>query len=334
MRLIKNRVAEQEQCPEPGLELKNHIRYRDTSLNSFVQTRSLTKRYSKVTALEDCSLSIKQGEVFGLLGPNGAGKTTLIRLIMGFLNPTSGSAHVDGLDCYHQRVDVHKKVAYLPGEARLFRTMRGKDVLKFFSEIRDDTDLGRAKKIAERLDLDLSRWVVFMSTGMRQKLALSIVMAVDAPLLILDEPTANLDPNVRGEIMLMVGEAQISGRTVVFSSHVLPEVEDTCDRVGILNNGRLVHTQSMKDLKMQHRIRAILRNGQNLPDVPEELRGHISVVDQGDNRIQIETPGELSTILHWLANAPLQDVFIQPVGLRSIYDKYHRDSAATEPVEA
>jgi len=268
-----------------------------------------------------------------LLGPNGAGKTTLLRLIMGFLNPTSGSAFVDGLDCHRDRVEVHKKVAYLPGDARLFRTMRGKDVLRFFSEIRKDTDLDRARKIAARLELDLSRWVVFMSTGMRQKLALSAVMAVDSPLLILDEPTANLDPNVRGEIMTMVQEARKSGRTVVFSSHVLPEVEDTCDRVGILRNGKLVHTQSMTDLKMQHRIRAILKKGQQLPPVPDELTNQICVIEQADNRILIETPGELSTILHWLANSPLEDVFIQPVGLRSVYDEYHRDASEAEPAE-
>lgn len=302
-------------------------------MSSFVETRSLTKRYPKVTALNDCTLEIAQGEVFGLLGPNGAGKTTLLRLIMGFLNPTSGSARIDDLDCYYQRVEVHRKVAYLPGDARLFRTMRGKDVLKFFSGVRTDTDLNRARKIADRLELDLSRWVVFMSTGMRQKLALSVVLAVDAPLLILDEPTANLDPNVRGEIMTMVTEAKQAGRTVIFSSHVLPEVEDTCDRVGILRKGKLVHTQSMADLKMQHRVKARLRDGQPLPPVPEDLRDQVSVVDEGDNRIQIETPGELSSILHWLANSPLQDVLVQPVGLRSVYDRYHRESEASS-VEA
>lgn len=295
-------------------------------MTSFVETQSLTKRYSQVIALDDCTLQIQQGEVFGLLGPNGAGKTTLLRLIMGFLNPTSGKAFIDGLDCYRNRVEAHKKVAYLPGDARLFRTMRGKDVLRFFAGIRADTDLTRALKIANRLELDLSRWVVFMSTGMRQKLALSVVLAVNAPLLILDEPTANLDPNVRGEIMEMVKEAQAAGRTVIFSSHVLPEVEDTCDRVGILRKGKLVHTQLMKDLKMQHRVHAILHEGEHLLPVPDELQGQMTVMDQGDNRVLIETPGELSTILHWLANSPLRDVYVQPVGLRSVYDQYHSDS--------
>ncbi|MCP4079154.1 MAG: ABC transporter ATP-binding protein [Planctomycetaceae bacterium] len=295
---------------------------------NFVETNSLTKRYTEVTALDSCTLQISKGEVFGLLGPNGAGKTTLLRLIMGFLNPTSGSASIDGLDCYRDRVEAHKKVAYLPGDARLFRTMRGKDVLKFFAGVRTDTDLTRANQIAQRLELDLSRWVVFMSTGMRQKLALSVVMAVDSPLLILDEPTANLDPSVRGEIMEMVKEAKRAGRTVIFSSHVLPEVEDTCDRVGILRKGKLVHTQMLKDLKMQHRVHAVLRAGEAMLPVPDDLRDQISVVDQGDSKVLIETPGELSSILQWLANSPLQDVHVQPVGLRSVYDQFHRDESS------
>ncbi len=304
-------------------------------MNSFVETQALTKRYSQVTALSECSLQIAEGEVFGLLGPNGAGKTTLLRLIMGFLRPTSGQATIDGLDCYHQRVQAHEKVSYLPGDARLFRTMRGRDVLRFFADVRPDSDLQRAKDIAERLELDLSRWVVFMSTGMRQKLALSVVLAVDCPLLILDEPTANLDPSVRGEIMNMVMEAKDKGRTVIFSSHVLPEVEDTCDRVGILRHGKLVHTQPMADLKRQHRVRARLTYGGTLPEVPNDLKDQISVVELEDNRIQIETPGELSSILSWLAAAPLQDVFVQPVGLRSVYDQFHTDgNSDVEATEA
>lgn len=293
--------------------------------SSFVKTESLTKRYGAMTALNQCSLSIAQGEVFGLLGPNGAGKTTLIRLIMGFLCPTEGHASIDGLDCYRERVAAHKKVAYLPGDARLFRTMRGKDVLRFFAGIRSDTNLQRALQIAQRLELDLTRWVVFMSTGMRQKLALSVVLAVESPLLILDEPTANLDPSVRGEIMEMVKEAKQAGRTVIFSSHVLPEVEDTCDRVGILRKGQLVHTQSLKDLKMQHRIYAVLQEGKSLPPVPDTLQDQLAVFEQGNQKVMIETPGELSTILQWLANSPLQDVHVQPVGLRSVYDRFHRE---------
>lgn len=288
----------------------------------FAETHSLTKRFGSFTALDNCSVSIQQGEVFGLLGPNGAGKSTLIRLLMGFLNPTSGSATVAGLDCYSQRVAVHEAVSYLPGDARLFRTMRGHGVLKLFASFRTNMKLDAARAVADRMELDLNRWVAFMSTGMRQKLALAIALSNDAPMLILDEPTANLDPTVRGRVIEMVAEAKSAGKTVMFSSHVLSEIEDVCDRVAILRSGKLVFQQSMADLKKQHRVRARLDGV--LPEIPSQLKDSVTITQTG-NSIQIETPGELSNVLKWLSEAPLRDVYIQPVGLRAVYDRFHSD---------
>ena len=289
---------------------------------NFVETNSLTKRFGSFTALDNCSVSVQQGEVFGLLGPNGAGKSTLIRLLMGFLNPTSGSATVAGLDCYSQRVAVHEAVSYLPGDARLFRTMRGHGVLKLFASFRTNMKLDAARAVAERMELDLNRWVAFMSTGMRQKLALAIALSNDAPMLILDEPTANLDPTVRGRVIEMVAEAKSAGKTVVFSSHVLSEIEDVCDRVAILRSGKLVFQQSMADLKKQHRVRARLDGV--LPEIPSQLKDSVTITQTGSS-VQIETPGELSNVLKWLSEAPLRDVYIQPVGLRAVYDRFHSD---------
>jgi ABC-2 type transport system ATP-binding protein len=296
----------------------------------FVETRDLTKRFGSFTALDGCSLSVHRGEVFGLLGPNGAGKSTLIRLILGFLNPTSGSATVDGLDCTLQQVNVHRLISYLPGDARLFRMMRGRQVLKFFCDMRNSADYPRALVLAERLELDLSKFVVFMSTGMRQKLALSVCLATSAPLLILDEPTANLDPTVRGEVIKLVDEARRAGRTVLFSSHVLSEIEDVCDRVGILRAGELVHLQCLKELMRKHRISAKVAG--SLPEIPAHLRSLLTI-READGRVQIETPGELSAVLHWLANANLQDIYVQPIGLRSVYDKFHRPALAAPTTE-
>src|SRR5688572_27738122 len=148
----------------------------------FVETHSLTKRYGPFAALADCSLRVEQGEVFGLLGPNGAGKTTLLRLLLGYLRPTSGHATIDGLDCYRQSVAVHRRLAYLPGDARLFRQLNGRQTLEFFSRLRESAPLARALQLAERLQLDLTRKVRQMSTGMRQKLALAIALTPDVPL--------------------------------------------------------------------------------------------------------------------------------------------------------
>jgi ABC-2 type transport system ATP-binding protein len=286
-----------------------------------VQTFSLSKRYRRVTALDDCSLGVARGEVFGLLGPNGAGKTTLLRLLLGFLHPSSGRATIDGLDTYRHSVRVRGIVSYLPGEARLFRTMCGRDVLRFFAAARPDGDFQRSLKFAERLELDLTPRVAYMSTGMRQKLALAVTLAADTPLLILDEPTSNLDPSMRATVMQMVEEAKHAGKTVIFSSHVLSEVEEVCDRVAILRAGRLVHTQDMSELRRQHRIHA--RLGGTLPQVPDTLRGQFTMVTGEEDRLTVDTLGELPPLLGWLATLPLQEMRIEPIGLRAVYDRFH-----------
>lgn len=295
-----------------------------------VEVRAMSKRYGSLTALDGCSLRIEPGEVFGLLGPNGAGKTTLIRLLLGFLRPTSGAAAIGGYDCYRDRVRVHKIVSYLPGEARLYRMMRGRSVLKLFCGFRDNADLETAQRIADRLELNLAQWVGLMSTGMRQKLALSICFAAPCPVLILDEPTANLDPTIRGQVMEMIREVKREGRTVILCSHILSEIEDTCDRVGIMRRGELVHLESLRSLIRQHRIQARLTGP--MPDIPSLLSQRLEVKRVEDS-IQIESPGELSEILKWLATAPLTDVTIQSVGLRAIYDSFHHATSIASRTE-
>jgi ABC-2 type transport system ATP-binding protein len=291
-----------------------------------VETQQLTKTYGKLAALSDCSLGVEAGEVYGLLGPNGAGKTTLIRLLMGYLRPTAGRASVGGCDCERQSVAVRRLVAYLPAEASMFPQMNGRDALAFFAQIRSGGDIHRSLSLARRLELDLTRRVSFMSTGMKQKLALAATLAADTPIYILDEPTANLDPTVRRAVLGLVAEARAAGKTVLFSSHVLSEVEEVCDRVVILRAGRLVHTQVMHELRTQHRIVAQLRG--QLPPIPEQFNGQLVVAQSGPGDVVLQTPGELAPLLGWLATLPLADVRIEPVGLRAVYDRYHAERLA------
>jgi ABC-2 type transport system ATP-binding protein len=281
----------------------------------------LTKHYGRFAALGNCTLGVERGEVFGLLGPNGSGKTTLLRCLMGFLRPTAGMATIDNLDCYRDSVRVHQRVSYLPGEARLYRQMRGREMLEFFCRVRKNVSYTRALALADRLGLDVSRRVRQMSTGMRQKLALAAIIAPEVPLLILDEPTSSLDPNVRAEVLQLVSEVRDEGRTVIFSSHVLSEVEQVCDRVVILRRGELVHTQAMAQLNRQHRIRA--RVVGELAATPAKWDGKLRILQNGDGRITIETPDELAPLLGWLAELPLAEVRIEPIGLQSVYEQFH-----------
>ncbi len=208
--------------------------------------------------------------------------------------------------------------------------MRGREALRFFAEIRPGCRLADALKLAERLELDLNRRVSFMSTGMKHKLALAATLAAPTPIYILDEPTANLDPTVRATVLSLVAEAKINGKTVLFSSHVLPEVEEACDRVVILRAGQVVHEQALAPLREQHRIVAQLVG--ELPSVPETLAGQVKIVAHETGSIVLETPGELKSLLTWLATLPLTDLRIEPVGLRSIYDRYHAETR--RPVSA
>lgn len=311
-----------------------------------VRVDQLSKRYGDFSALTDCSLTVSRGSVFGLLGPNGAGKTTLIRSLLGFLTPTSGSAAVCGLDPQSEGVALRGQVAYLPGDARLPRHMRGTGVLRFFSEMHPSGNLERSQEIADRLELNQRRHVAFMSTGMRQKLALSVVLSLETPLLILDEPTANLDPTVRAIVLDLVVEAQRRGRTVIFSSHVLSEIEQTCDRVAFLRHGRLALELTMSDLHQRHRVWGKSYDAE-IP-VPEcsgvvegvgsesadqkmlssrmvEIR-RVGSPDGSDSTIfdyQIDLSGDLSRWLPWLQTLSLERMRIEPLGLRAVYDSVH-----------
>jgi ABC-2 type transport system ATP-binding protein len=287
-----------------------------------VEADQLTKRYGTFTALDGCSLAVRPGEVFGLLGPNGAGKTTFLRLLLGFIHPTSGTARVAGHDCVRDPLAVRAATTYLPGEARLFRRMSGHAVLDFFAGLRRECRRDEATNIARRLDLDCSRQVARMSTGMRQKLALAVVLATEATLVILDEPTANLDPTARAVVLDLVREARAAGRTVMFSSHVLSEVEATCDRVAILRAGRVVHEQSIAQLRRHHRITARLEGA--LGEVPTELREHVTVSRDRDGNVILETADSLRPLLGWLSTLPLGEVRVDPVGLDGVYDRFHR----------
>ena len=304
----------------------------DADAAAVVCCRHLSKHYGSYQALADCNLSVPAGTVFGLLGPNGAGKTTLIRLLLGYLSRSAGTVTVCGHDPAIDSVAIRSRTAYLPGDARLPRHMNGKTVLKFFAEIHPGGNLTRSLELSDRLELDTQRRVGFMSTGMRQKLALATVLSLDCDLLILDEPTANLDPTVRSTVLDLVMEANADGRTVILSSHVLSEIEDTCHQVAFLKAGRLVKELQMADLFQLHRVNGFVADQDAFDglkhSLPASLAEQIQVKPLGIRdgmgmAVQIDTAGDLNPCLQWLADRSLQRVRIEPYGLRNVYDSVH-----------
>jgi len=205
-----------------------------------VTTRGLTKDYGSGRGIFDLDLAVREGEIFGFLGPNGAGKTTTIRLLMGMIRPTRGSAEVLGLDAQHDSVEVKRRVGYVPGELPQWGGWRGSEVVAYIGGLRGGVPEKDVSALARRLDLDLSRKYREYSHGNKQKLALLIAFMHRPPFLILDEPTSGLDPLHQQAFYGILREARAAGATVFVSSHVLSEVEHVCDRVGIVREGRLV----------------------------------------------------------------------------------------------
>ncbi|MBI1918564.1 MAG: ABC transporter ATP-binding protein [Planctomycetes bacterium] len=284
-----------------------------------LRTENLTKDYDSFRALDALDLTLGPGEVFGLLGPNGSGKTTALRLIMGFLRPTAGAAWVDGHHCWDDGVAARRRVAYLPGELRLYENMTGRQLIRFLCELRGQKVWPDLADLARRFDIDLDRPIAHLSSGMKRKVALLQVLVPHAALLIMDEPTNTLDPSMRDELLDQVARARDRGQAVLFSSHVLSEVERVCDRVGILQRGRLVHLQRMADLREGRLIHARFHGP---PPALPSLDG-LHERQRQDGAVTLEYTGPLAALLEWLARQPLADLRLEPLGLASIYHRYH-----------
>jgi ABC-2 type transport system ATP-binding protein len=217
-----------------------------------IQTARLSKNYGLSRGLFELDLHVEAQEMFGFVGPNGAGKTTTIRCLMGLIRPTSGSAHVFGLDCVRDYVAVSQKVGHVPGDMAQFGSLRGSEVVAYFGARQGRADFQYARSIAERFNLDLSRRYREYSTGNKQKLGIVLAFMSRPPLLILDEPTSGLDPLNQQAFYALLADARQDGATIFLSSHVLAEVERTCDRVGIIRAGHLIR---VFDLDEMQRIR-------------------------------------------------------------------------------
>lgn len=303
-----------------------------------IETYGLSKSYGRQHSLIDCNLQVPTGSIFGLLGPNGAGKSTLLRTLLGFLRPTRGTAAIAGFDICRQGLQSRRQVAYLPGDARLMRSMRGRELLRLFSGLHPHGSWTASLGVAERLELDLTRRVMFMSTGMRQKLALAIVLGCQAPLIVLDEPTANLDPDMRSTVVDLILQARSGGQTVLLSSHIFSDIDQTCDLVAILRQGRIVAHCDVAELQDSHRISGV----PPLEPRPSEQDWQAKIAAQPlaslfrweretptVPRITFQLSGPPPEWFGWLAGLKLEDLRIERGGVQAIYEMHHRESTSS-----
>jgi len=290
---------------------------------TIIQTNQLTKSYGRNRGIIDVTFAIQEGEVFGFLGPNGAGKTTTMRVLMGLLRPTSGSAMIGGLDCWQQSTAVKKLVGYLPGEFSFDPGLRGAQIIEYLGHLRGGVDQAYVRALIERLGLDPSKRFREYSHGNKQKVGLVQAFMHKPRLLILDEPTSGLDPLNQQEFYHMVAEVRAGGRTVFLSSHILPEIEHTCDRVAIIREGRLVkidHVSALKEIH-QHDVE-INFPGPASVDWFKHVTGVVNVEKGTDEHIlQLHIHGTLAEIIkiageHNATNIDTHEPTLEEVFLR------------------
>ena len=221
-------------------------------MTAAIITEGLTKDYGRGRGLFDLDLEVEEGEVFGYLGPNGAGKSTTIRLLMGFIHATRGSASILGHDAVTESVEVKRLVGYMPGELPQFGGLRGSEIAGHFGALRGGVDEARVREICERFDLDLGLKYRQYSTGNKRKLGILLAFMHRPRVLVLDEPSSGLDPLNQQELFKLVHEARAGGATVLLSSHVLSEVEHVCQRVAIIRHGKLVKVGALEELHEMH----------------------------------------------------------------------------------
>lgn len=217
-----------------------------------LQIDHLTRDYGNGKGIFDVSFSVGEGEVFGFLGPNGAGKTTTIRHLMGFIRPKKGCCRIDGKDCWKARAEIQQHLGYIPGEINFFDDMSGREFLRFMARYRQIPTENRQKELLERFELNPKGKIKKMSKGMKQKLGIVAALMHDPQILILDEPTSGLDPLMQNLFIQLIAEEKAHGKTILLSSHMFEEVERTCDRIGIIRQGRMVAIDSVDTLRSRH----------------------------------------------------------------------------------
>ena len=279
----------------------------------------LTKSYGHARGVIDLTFSVEREEIFGYLGPNGAGKTTTIRILLDFIRPSGGRAVVLGLDARRDAVEIHRRIGYLPGEFGLVERFTGLEQLTYLGSLRGGVDERFVRDLAGRFDLDLGIHIASLSHGNKQKVGLIQAFMHRPELVILDEPTQGLDPLMQQEFYRVLHEVRERGGTVFLSSHVLPEVEHVCDRVGIIRNGRLAAVEDIDDLKGKALKMIEVRMASPVPAPAfENVPGVREVVAFGD-RLRITLAGPIDPVVKALARYEVLDLQSREPSLEEIF---------------
>lgn len=288
---------------------------------SMLRTVNLTKKFGSFTALDGVNMEVYEGEVYGFIGPNGAGKSTTIRILLGILKATKGKAEIFGKDAWKDAVEIHRRIAYVPGDVNLWPNLTGGEVIDLFMKMNGSTNREKRNKYIEMFDFDPTKKCRTYSKGNRQKVALIAAFASDAELFIFDEPTSGLDPLMENIFQQCVLEAKNEGKSILLSSHILSEVEKLCDRVGIIRQGKIIETGTLDELRHLTRTNLTIQTKEKITSL-RDLKGIHNVEEKQDGEFsfQVDTE-EMDAVIRYISqfgvikleSAPptLEDLFLR-----------------------
>jgi ABC-2 type transport system ATP-binding protein len=300
-------------------------------MENVIEIAGLVKTFGKFRALDGLDLSVERGEVYGFLGPNGAGKTTTIRVLLGLRRRDSGQVSLLGGDPWADAVDLHRRLAYVPGDVSLWPKLTGGEIIDLFARLRGDVDESRRDRLIELFELDPTKRSRTYSKGNRQKVALVAALASSAELLLLDEPTSGLDPIMEAAFQRCIREAQEDGRTVLLSSHILAEVEALCDRVSIIRAGKTVQTGTLTDLRRRTHTSITAETTEPVAGLDQIPGVEVLATSNGHIKLSVE-PNQLDDVVKRLSHAGLRSLISSPPTLEELFLREYGDDLADAAV--
>ncbi|WP_156856659.1 ABC transporter ATP-binding protein [Oceanobacillus sp. AG] len=295
---------------------------------SIVEVKNLHKKFGNFQALDGVNLALDQGEIYGFIGPNGAGKSTTIRILLGILKASEGKATIFGKDAWHDAVEIHKRLAYVPGDVNLWPNLTGGEVIDLFMGLRGGNNKHKREELLERFALDPSKKCRTYSKGNRQKVALVAAFASDPELFIFDEPTSGLDPLMEQVFQEYVQSAKDAGKTVLLSSHILSEVEKLCDRVGIIRQGKIIESGTLSEMRHLTRTNLLVETKEPIPTI-DEWKGIHNVQKDGQTLdFQVDSE-ELDTVIRYVSQYGIVKLESAPPTLEDLFMRHYEHKQET-----
>lgn len=291
---------------------------------SLLKLNNVTKKFGTFTALDGVNLEMIEGEIFGFIGPNGAGKSTTIRVLLGILKATEGEAKIFGKEAWADAVEIHKRIAYVPGDVNLWPNLTGGEVIDLFVKLRGGNNKSRREELIRKFDLDPTKKCSTYSKGNRQKVALVAAFASDADLYILDEPTSGLDPLMEQVFQDCVMDVKSKGKSVLLSSHILSEVEKLCDRVGIIRQGKIIETGTLSALRHLTRTNLLVETKQPVTGL-DELNG-IDGIEEKDQALSFQVDSEeLDNVIRHVSQFGVVKLESAPPTLEDLFMRHYEN---------